>query len=49
MKLQQLRPGTYCVYLPSKIVQAMTWQKGDNIEITIGGKNKLELSKKLDE
>lgn len=45
MKLQELRPGIFGLYLPSKIIKGIGWKKGDNIDVTIGGKNKLELSR----
>jgi len=33
----------FSITLPKKIIEAMDWGKGDNIEIKISGKNKLEL------
>ena len=45
MKLQQLPQGVYNVAIPKAIADAMGWKKGDDISVTIGGKNKLELSK----
>lgn len=39
------QPQYYC-YLPSKIVQAFGWKKGDPIEIEIMGKDKIKLERK---
>lgn len=44
MKLQESK-GRYSVFLPNKIVKAFGWEKGDDIQVTIEGKNKLGLKR----
>jgi len=46
MKLQELKPGTYSIYLPKNIVEGMDWGKGDELETKILGKDRLELRRK---
>lgn len=47
MKIQK-NVDQYIITLPKKIVEGMGWDKGDDLEFKIAGKNKLELVKNND-
>lgn len=47
MKLQQFsKSGTYFLDIPLAIVRGMDWKKGDDIAVSIQGKDRLLLIKK---
>lgn len=46
MKLQQLNNGAYILTLPSPIMRAKGWVKGDTINIEINKEGNIVLSKK---
>ena len=45
MKLQE-SGGKYSIFLPTALVQAMMWKKGDTLETKFLGKDRLEIRKK---
>jgi len=45
MKLQELK-GFYHLQMPKKIIEAMQWTKGTDIEVLIKGKDELILKRK---
>ena len=46
MKLQEVRPGVFSVYLPKNIISGMDWKKGEELDFKILGKDRIELRKK---
>jgi len=44
-RLLQESQGKYSLFISPALISALGWKKGDSIGFTIGGKNKLELSK----
>ena len=48
MKLQQMKQGQYFVTLPSQIVRAKGWNKGDLIEAKIDKEGNIVLKRKED-
>ena len=46
MKLQQMKQGQYFVTLPSQIVRAKGWNKGDQIDARIDKEGNIILKKK---
>ena len=45
MKLQQLKHGVFVVSLPSQIIRAKEWKKGDDIQAKINDKGEIVLKK----
>ncbi len=45
MKLQQMKQGQYFLSMPSQIVRAKGWNKGDRIKIVIDKEGDLILRK----
>ena len=43
--LQKLPNGVYVLCIPRQITKAMGWDKGDRIDISVGGANQLKLSR----
>lgn len=46
MKLQELR-GFYHLTIPKAIIEGMQWHKGEEIEITIKGRDEIILKRKI--
>ena len=46
MKLQQMKQGQFFITLPSSIVKAKGWIKGDQIFLEINSKGEIILDKK---
>ena len=45
MKLQQLNNGAFILTLPSQIIRAKEWKKGDEIKALINDKGDIVLKK----
>ena len=45
MKLQKLK-NYYHVQMPKRIIEAMQWEKGSDLEVIIKGKDELLIKKK---
>jgi len=45
MKLQQMKQGQFFLSLPSAIVRAKGWKKGDNVSVNISGEGDIVLRK----
>lgn len=46
MKIQQLKNGQHFITLPSQIVRAKGWKKGDDLKVEINKDGDLVLKKK---
>lgn len=46
MKIQQLKNGQHFITLPSQIVRAKQWKKGDDLKVEINKEGDLVLKKK---
>ena len=46
MKLQQMKSGQTFVIIPSALVRAKQWQKGDNIMLEINREGNIVLKRK---
>lgn len=42
-KLQRQTSGAYTLCLGAKLVKGLGWNKGDEIDVSVGGKNLIEL------
>lgn len=45
MKLQRFSEKQFFLCLPKAVIEGLGWEKGDDIKVRIGGKNRLELVK----
>ena len=45
MKIQQLKNGQHFITLPSQLVRAKGWQKGDDLKVEIDSKGNIVLRK----
>ncbi|MFH0860503.1 MAG: hypothetical protein V1921_04830 [Candidatus Altiarchaeota archaeon] len=45
MKLQESK-GKYSIFLPTRIVEGFSWKKGQELEVKILGKDRLEIRKR---
>ena len=45
MKIQQLKSGQHFITLPSQIVRAKLWKKGDDLKVEINPKGDIVLKK----
>jgi bifunctional DNA-binding transcriptional regulator/antitoxin component of YhaV-PrlF toxin-antitoxin module len=44
-RILQCSVGKYSLFLPAPLVEGLGWTKGDKLEMTVTGKDRLELRK----